>query len=252
MKLDYFAIEHEARRYMEYLNGRVNLIKSYYQSYEYKRADIAAGEHNGAIVFYCVPLMKTLSTLKADEWRTMLFCICVHELSHINQLIDYELYASSPEYKKEIERKNDIATYQWIVANMDEITKVFPEIDPVFVFRAANALNLSEETHKPSDVIDIMRYALSRFMIDGYQFDQFPSVSVLIHYPDRYAHQYAKYNNHLVNIPIVLSMIHSLYDYERYNVGKVIQGNEYCIYIKVEKEWQKLQMACYQDVPYFE
>ena len=249
--LDYFTLEHTAKRYMEYLNGKVNIIRSYYQSYEYCESNISAGEHNGAIVFYCVPLLKMLQPLKHDGWMTSLFCICVHELSHINQMIDYERYGRDSSYKAEIERKNDIATYKWILANADTLRKEFPELDFNLIMRFTEVLDLTEETYSPIDIIDTVRYTLQKFMLKGHNFDSYPNVGLYIEYPDNQQYQLAKYNNTIMNVSDILRMINYLYDYDKYRFGGYIKDNVYVIVIRVDEAWKKLTMACYHNVPHF-
>jgi predicted SprT family Zn-dependent metalloprotease len=72
-------------------------------------------------IFYLNPVSIKCET---DFDKTVTLDIITHELSHLNQTVDYDKYNNDEEYHKLIELENETNVYNFIMNNINTIQKV--------------------------------------------------------------------------------------------------------------------------------
>lgn len=70
------------------------------------------------------------NTVNPSWYTSVLFEIIAHELSHIEQDLDYIRYALDPKYHDFIEVTNVKRTFKWLKDHTREIKRYFPDFDP--------------------------------------------------------------------------------------------------------------------------
>ena len=143
-------LEFLASSIYEYLNGRINpMIRSVDMKVSEPRMcsiidnrtdGSIVGLQIGNIIYVNLKYINDQNDRVRDQsdyheklspkWYTSaLFEIIAHELSHLEQEIDYTEYAISEEYREYIEMTNVKNTFHWLKTHTDDIKRYFPNYD---------------------------------------------------------------------------------------------------------------------------
>lgn len=119
-KIDYFKDSVQfAMKVYNLVNGKINNIKPVGMKFIFDSNLAGFILSNG--IFYLNPVSIKCET---DLDKTITLDIITHELSHLNQTVDYDKYNNDEEYHKLIELENETNVYNFIMNNTNTIQKV--------------------------------------------------------------------------------------------------------------------------------
>lgn len=138
--MTYIEIENAFREILEVLVGKVNKFPYFGLNFSYESdSPSSAGESHGYITVYPIKFAKNYcKKYNLKELRSYIILICIHELSHINQSIDYDLYSTNKQYMSMIENENEINTTKWISDNINILKRGIPNFDVNFLLYMSN------------------------------------------------------------------------------------------------------------------
>lgn len=142
--MDYVYVEEKVKFLMGLLNGKVNKLLCY--RYDFIYGDIngvcAEGSY-GKIVFYPARIIKKYGDQPKKVFDATLLCITVHELSHMDQLIQFSRYVIDDNYRMRIEDGCNKRTYQFILNNINALHAAYGEFDEMVIDDIANSINFN-------------------------------------------------------------------------------------------------------------
>ena len=104
----------------ELCNGRINLTKKPKELRIIFHSNQTAYISNKGIFYFNITAIQYMN----DTSKTMILDIIAHELSHLDQNVDYNRYKNDKEYYKYIESTNIERTYNFIMRNKDSFEKL--------------------------------------------------------------------------------------------------------------------------------
>lgn len=181
--LNALAIQDYLTKYVNFLSGKVNQkypLIGYVFSYD-PNITICAGCRRGQLRFYPLNIIKEFDGTPFQEMKSWLIQIAVHELSHIDQDIDYDKYSTDIEYKKAIEEANENHTIEWIQNNLNILHKAFPDITDLPLWRGSNStkfgVSVSNNEYQICKTQNLMHNMLIKYLSDAVYY---PKVTIRI------------------------------------------------------------------------
>lgn len=137
----YYWIENEINKAMQFLNGKVNTLMPATYNCSYVDSEICAGTRNGNITFYIRKINKEYEKFNTYSLRTWIIIIVTHELSHIDQDLDYDRYFEDKDYMRYIEYANDNRATDWISSNIQLLHQGLGDFDESLIATRRHLLN---------------------------------------------------------------------------------------------------------------
>lgn len=175
-------------------NGKVNALDPYTRlnfvsGYLDKKTNIARTTPYGCIYVSLEAFADTVEAYRfidTDQIRNLALEIIIHELTHVDQLIDYRYIKFNNGYREEIERQCVKQSCQWILDNIQFIRSlglvVIPEV------YEERLVGLSDVTYSFKNPAVIAMSKLEHMI--GKKFREFNSTDIEIHYVDRLKNYY--------------------------------------------------------------
>ena len=139
--MDYLQLEKEVNNTMQVVNGWVNpSIPCWKYTFDYRKSKICAGERDGEITFYPIEMLNKIRLHPDNVVRANIVFITIHELSHIEQLIDYDRYMRDKQYCREIERGCNYHAFHFILDNLSILHQRLGDFDEMTIYGLGNSL----------------------------------------------------------------------------------------------------------------
>lgn len=170
-------------------NGKVNNLDPFTRlifvaGYLDKTTNIAKTTPYGFIYISLEAFADSVANQKfidTDQIRNLALEIILHELTHVNQLIDYRHIKFNNGYREDIERQCVKQTCQFILDNINEIRSLGLVVIPETYMSRLEVLKNTNFLFKNPDVIAMVKL---ESMI-GKKFREFNHSNISIHYIDR-------------------------------------------------------------------
>lgn len=164
----------------DYINGKINNIASVGYTLNFDPdAENLGGERNGYITFYMIPIQKIGRQIgDVDSFKTMISFIVAHELSHIDQAIDYKRYADDIQYMKTIELENNKRAISWVVSNALPLREAMGGFNVNFIMLYAQHAKINGIANPIDPVYETIRTQIEPLM--GKRFDDVMNVVLMI------------------------------------------------------------------------
>lgn len=139
--MDYLQLEKEVNSIMKVMNGWVNpSIPCWKYTFDYRKSKICAGERDGELTFYPIEMLNKIRLHPDNVVRANILFITTHELSHIEQLINYDRYTSDEQYRKEIERGCNYHAFHFIMDNLSTLHQRLGDFDEFTIYGLGSCL----------------------------------------------------------------------------------------------------------------
>lgn len=219
----------------EALNGKINKIPAVGYTINYDpNVSKLGGEHNGYITFYSQTIQRFLcSKLNTEEqFRAMTVIIVAHELSHIDQAIDYNMYSSNIQYAKSIEADNNKHTFIWLMNNLEYVNSIMYGIDIRFIIDYINTHNVNLQNNINLSIYETIRTQIEPLMSNTQcRFDDMINITLRIlrnNIPIDYS---VKLNGKLGNVESIMNAIREIYRYNRYMLENILTSTNSIIIV---------------------
>lgn len=124
-KVSYSDLCFYAQQAFRYFNTRINRIRAIQLVYEtYSKSNDFGRVNNGIITINIDRIIyegETLGYTDLEDYKGMINLVILHELSHINQYIDYNRAITDHNYKLDIELSNHFNAINFMVNREEEI-----------------------------------------------------------------------------------------------------------------------------------
>lgn len=181
LEVDYSEMLKYTTDIFNYLNGKVNTVvlasriefgvTTMFEVDKYSRVLLARNKVNviimylSEILFYC----DEQGMHDMNKVRAMLLHTVVHELSHCDQDIDYNMLASNDKYNEDIENSNDANSLLYIADHYDELQMKFGpfNMETVHILKPFRNIQLDKTLYRKviHPIVKFLRY-LSYVMDD--------------------------------------------------------------------------------------
>lgn len=142
--MNYLQLQNEIHNMMRVLNGWVNpTISCFKYTFDYKKSPICAGERDAIIHFYPIKILEKMESYPDKLIRANLLFIVTHELSHIEQLLNYDRYGADPDYRKEIERGCNYHAFRFIMDNLSILHQKIGDFDEFTLYNSCSYLKFN-------------------------------------------------------------------------------------------------------------
>lgn len=142
--MNYLQLQNEIHNMMRVLNGWVNpTISCFKYTIEYKKSPICAGERDAIIHFYPIKILEKMESYPDKVIRANILFIVTHELSHIEQLINYDRYSADPTYRKEIERGCNYHAFRFVMDNLSILHQRLRDFDEFTLYNSCSYLKFN-------------------------------------------------------------------------------------------------------------
>lgn len=137
MDINMYGFQNIITRCMEFLNGKINPnFRCYRYDFVSSESDIAAGENNGYITFYLQKIAEDYTEYSYEDIISFMILIVTHELSHVEQNINYSRYIEDKEYRNYIETTNQNHAKWWIYNNMSMLHQGLGDFNDEIIIQA--------------------------------------------------------------------------------------------------------------------
>ena len=142
--MNYLQLQNEIHNMMRVLNGWVNpTISCFKYTFEYKKSPICAGERDAIIHFYPIKILEKMELYPDKIIRANVLFIVTHELSHIEQLLNYDRYSADQTYRKEIERGCNYHAFRFIMDNLGILHQRLGDFDEFTLYNSCSYLKFN-------------------------------------------------------------------------------------------------------------
>lgn len=175
-------------------NGKVNNLDPYTRlnfilGYLDKTTNVAKTTPYGYIYISLdafADLVESQGFIDTDQLRNLALEIVLHELTHVNQLIDYRYIKFNNGYREDIEKQCVKQTCKYILDNIDMIRSFGLVVIPDTYIGRLNALDNIEFDYKNPDVLSMIKLE----SVVGTTYKQFNHNNIVIHYIDMLKNHY--------------------------------------------------------------
>lgn len=232
--MDLYELQSFIEQCMFLLNGRINtLLRCYKYEFSYiENASIPASENDGYIVFYMQKIYEDYYYMEPYIIKAHLLMICAHELSHIDQHIDYIKYNSDSDYRNWIERNNDMNAISWLMNNLDFLKYNLGDFDASTIIQFYTVLK-----DYPFKYIKMTKEQMISHITEKYLFKQniirfweFSYVLLSIHICNESQSIYIKKGKDFINPNTLYPLLHELKLFNKvYIENRIPKGTNACI-----------------------
>ena len=224
----------------EALNGKINRIPAvgYTINYDPNTTKLG-GENNAYLTFYSQTIQRFLCNKLSTEaeYRAMTVIIVAHELSHIDQAIDYDRYANDIQYAKSIEEDNNKRTFIWLLNNLDYVNSIMYGIDIQYIINYAKNYNINLQNNANISIYDTIRTQIEPFMSQvTCRFDDMINITLRILRNNIPVDYIVKINGRLGNVESIMNALREIYRYNKYTIKNITLNNSILIEISLDKE----------------
>ena len=224
----------------EALNGKINRIPAvgYTINYDPNTTKLG-GENNAYLTFYSQTIQRFLCNKLSTEaeYRAMTVIIVAHELSHIDQAIDYDRYANDIQYAKSIEEDNNKRTFIWLLNNLDYVNSIMYGIDIQYIINYAKNYNINLQNNANLSIYDTIRTQIEPLMSQvTCRFDDMINITLRILRNNIPIDYIVKINGRLGNVESIMNALREIYRYNKYIIKNITLNNSILIEISLDEE----------------
>jgi hypothetical protein len=224
----------------EALNGKINRIPAvgYTINYDPNTTKLG-GENNAYLTFYSQTIQRFLCNKLSTEaeYRAMTVIIVAHELSHIDQAIDYDRYANDIQYAKSIEEDNNKRTFIWLLNNLDYVNSIMYDIDIQYIINYARDYNVNLQNNVNLSIYDTIRIQIEPLMSQvACRFDDMINITLRILRNNIPIDYIVKINGRLGNAESIMNALREIYRYNKYMLKNIILNNSILIEVSLDEE----------------
>lgn len=224
----------------EALNGKINRIPAvgYTINYDPNTTKLG-GENNAYLTFYSQTIQRFLCNKLSTEaeYRAMTVIIVAHELSHIDQAIDYDRYANDIQYAKSIEEDNNKRTFIWLLNNLDYVNSIMYGIDIQYIINYAKNYNVNLQNNTNLSIYDTIRTQIEPLMSQvTCRFDDMINITLRILRNNIPIDYIVKINGRLGNVESIMNALREIYRYNKYTIKNITLNNSILIEISLDEE----------------
>ena len=224
----------------EALNGKINRIPAvgYTINYDPNTTKLG-GENNAYLTFYSQTIQRFLCNKLSTEaeYRAMTVIIVAHELSHIDQAIDYDRYANDIQYAKSIEEDNNKRTFIWLLNNLDYVNSIMYGIDIQYIINYAKNYNINLQNNTNLSIYDTIRTQIEPLMSQvSCRFDDMINITLRILRNNIPIDYIVKINGRLGNVESIMNALREIYRYNKYVIKNITLNNSILIEISLDEE----------------
>ena len=224
----------------EALNGKINRIPAvgYTINYDPNTTKLG-GENNAYLTFYSQTIQRFLCNKLSTEaeYRAMTVIIVAHELSHIDQAIDYDRYANDIQYAKFIEEDNNKRTFIWLLNNLDYVNSIMYGIDIQYIINYAKNYNINLQNNTNLSIYDTIRTQIEPLMSQvSCRFDDMINITLRILRNNIPIDYIVKINGRLGNVESIMNALREIYRYNKYIIKNITLNNSILIEISLDEE----------------
>lgn len=219
---------------MSLLNGKINtLLYCYDYHYSFIDSKVAAGEHNGSITFYMNTMYMDYSSNDYIDSRTRILMICAHELSHIDQCIDYEKYHTNEAYRIWIERNNDLHALKWLLDHTDYLVSNLGYLYIELIQTYYDNIKTYPYKYIKMTIPQMVCRITEDYLMDNlqYRFWEFSYILLVISNNGiENTAVYIKKDDYMINPNTLYPLLHKIRNYSKYRLNnRIPSGTNGCI-----------------------
>ena len=167
MNITMYGFQNILTRCIEILNGKINPnFLCYRYDFVTFESAIAAGECNGFITFYLQKIAEDYTDYDYPDIVSFMILIVSHELSHIEQDINYSRYSSDKEYRNWIEKVNQNHTKQWLYNNMEYLHSVLGEFNDNIIIESCEVTSPGLMEFNQASITQLVRNIVSDYFLN--------------------------------------------------------------------------------------
>lgn len=221
-----------------YINGKVNKIAPVGYTLNFNSdAQNLGGEHNGYITFYMIPIQKIGRQIgDTDSFKTMITFIVAHELSHIDQAIDYDKYGNDIQYMKSIELENNKRAISWVVNNALPLRKVMGGFNVNFIMAFAQQSKINGIANPIEPVYETIRTQIEPLMES--RFDDAINIVLMISNKNHtYSNLIVKQDGYLGDVNQIMYVLREIWRYNDFKyMNKMADPYTVCIIVFLDDD----------------
>lgn len=232
-EISYSGYETMISQIMEFLNGRVNkLLRCFKYEFVYSDSDVCASESSGAISFYIPYLAYHYKQTEFYDVKSHLILICTHELSHIDQDLNYYKYDRDPYYRQWIEKTNELHSKEWIMSNLSVLHQVFGKFNDSVFFSIFEYAVSGDTGYVISNNSQLVCNVVERYLIDinKARYWEYRNITLrIIHNQKEECFIFVKRNGIVIDANSIFPLIYNLRRFNKVNIyNKNTKNKEDC------------------------
>ena len=228
------------RKSYDAMNGKINKIPSISYTFNYDpEANKLGGEHNGNITFYPQCIQRIFSKLRNEsQFRAMCVITVAHELSHVDQAIDYDRYASDIEYAKSIENDNNKRAFTWLLTNLNYVNSIMSNIDIEFIINQAKRYNVDVNGYYYTNLslYETIRTQIESLINIRVRFDDLMNIKLRIIKENSSFDFIIKSNGLIGNAEQIMYALKEIYKYTQYSLCNTIENDSLIILVQLNED----------------
>ena len=221
----------------DYINGKINNIASVGYTLNFDPdAENLGGERNGYITFYMIPIQKIGRQIgDVDSFKTMISFIVAHELSHIDQAIDYKRYADDIQYMKTIELENNKRAISWVVSNALPLREAMGGFNVNFIMTYAKHANINGITYPVEPLYETIRTQIEPLMET--RFDDAINVVLRLSTQNTIYNYVIKENGYLGDVNQIMYLLREIWRYNNFKyTNTIVDPYSVCITVYLDED----------------
>ncbi len=177
--ISYKYAEKKIIEYMSFLNGKVNRNKCHRYDFWPGCENAPAYEHFGSISFFPSKLIQTYGEYPMKVFNGMLLVIICHELSHIDQDIDYTKYHLDDNYRREVENGCNLNAYRFICKNISILHAALGEFDELVIDDISKDINFNRDRYIIASNAKKVFYLIRDYFVNNVSEEEFNSLKYI-------------------------------------------------------------------------
>jgi len=231
---------------MKLLNGQVNRnLRCYKFSYVYSNDEVHARECNGAITFNLQSMAYALKDMEPLIRFTYIIRTVAHELSHIDQDVNYYKYERDYSYRAWIEKSNELNSICFIMDNLNMIKMNLGDFNHTILEDLHQYAKINGTKYVPSSKSKMVANIMETYMIDTNRARYKDLDTILLNLNGvRYM---IKHKGEIIDPNVIYPVINELSNFNSMKVFNMIkEDNSLIIKVQTEDEQKRLEEIIYR------
>lgn len=240
MEMTYANYKFYLSNCIKFLNGKINpTLLCHKVFYSYSEDEVLAKEYNG-VIRYNIPAIAL--RYKDTELYTVfayLMRMTAHELSHIEQDINYNRYKKDPSYKTWIEKSNELNAISFIMDNLFFIKRNLGEFNHSIIEDKYEYAKRYGTNYVRATVNKMIANILENYYIDTDKARYKDFRKIILELDD--SKFLIKDYDQIIDPNILYPVIEELSNFNAMKVFNCFKGDTLIITIQTSEEFRKMQ-----------
>jgi hypothetical protein len=235
VKMNYFNYKYYIDSVMNLLNGQVNKnLRCYRYSYIYSTDKVYARECNGAITFNLQSMAYAFRNMEPLTRFAYIIRTTSHELSHVDQDVNYHKYERDYSYKAWIEKSNELNSVCFIIENLNMIKRNLGDFDHTILEDLYQYAKTNGTNYIPSSKSKMVSNIMETYMIDTNKTRYKELDTILLNLNGiRYM---IKHKGEVIDPNILYPVINELSNFNSMKVFNLVKKEDNTLIIKVQTD----------------